>query len=262
MRPTVVALLLVCAGCGAKTDPHLAIAADLEAGVRALNRGVGLSSGLVASGVVNTAAPPDVIASSIYQRTQTESGGCIKGTRNGAEIDLDFGTGCTLATAGMVLTGPVKAVVSTDPLGGDDITLTLTGNSVDGQPISGNFKILTTDGNLFSYAASLVLGDVQVNAPNLMAGIASGGATLDGNGTLTGPSAAGIAGGWQLTMVGLHEVFSGCYPDDGTAALAGGGQALTFSFDSSVPGSGQVSLAAGGTAAPIALPSRMGCPAK
>jgi hypothetical protein len=114
--------------------------------------------------------------------------------------------------------------------------------------LSGQFAVSTPDGNVFSYAADgLTLDGTSVTAPLLDAGIAAGGATLDGD--------HATVGGTPFLLAAVHQRFAGCYPDDGGATL----DMLEVDFASETPQTGHVMLSTGAGAT---LPTRAGCPAQ
>jgi hypothetical protein len=124
------------------------------------------------------------------------------------------------------------------------VLLTLAA-TVDGQPLAGSVTVATSNGNSFSYAATLTLAGTSVDAPLLHAGVVAGGATLDA------PNAT--ANGAPLALAAVHQRFAGCYPDDGVATL----RTLGVTFASDTPQTGTVTLSTKKTAQ---LPKRTGCP--
>jgi hypothetical protein len=240
------AIPLALFGCGGGSDPNATTLHDLETSTRALNRAVGIQTAFITTGNIDTGATTMIIANAILNRVQSEALGCVMATVSGATLHADFGSGCALATASTHVGGTVDVEVDTDPTtpGGIVITLTLA-TTVDGQSLGGSFAVSTPDGNSFSYAGTLTLDGTTVTAPLITAGIAEGGATLDGM--------HATANGVALTLTALHERFAACYPDDGAAML--GTLGVTFADDT--PQTGSVTLSTNNGAK---LPKRSGCP--
>ncbi|MGZ3407260.1 MAG: hypothetical protein ACXVAN_12500 [Polyangia bacterium] len=247
MKRLALLLLALGAGCGSPADANGKALHDVEAATRALDRAVGVQTAFVTTGNIDTGATPAIIAGAILNRVQSEAAGCVSATSSSsdASVHADFGGGCALATAMMHAGGTVDAVVTPDPAGGIDVTLTLA-VTVDGQALAGDFVIATPNGNSFSYAGTLTLDGTMVTTPLLNAGIAAGGATLD--------AAHATANGAALALAAVHERFAACYPDGGVTTL--GTLGVTFASDTPQTGSITISTSTNSTS----LPTRAGCP--
>ena len=264
MRGLALLVAALASGCGGgTTNPSGGRAADLEIGLRAVNRATGSTVAFAAPGVVVTNQPEDVVASAIVQRVRSETSNCAKATSNGSSFDADFGAGCAVASAGASFSGTVHGVVvrtvqMTPTQTTHTVTLTLTlALTVDGQMLSGTITPVTTDGNVFTYHADVMLAGVHAQTPSFSAGIAGQGATVDAiGGTLTGPAGSFA---WDLSTV--REGFADCYPSGGDVALTTPSGKETYSFTTATAQSGAASLTPpGGVAAPLTLPARPGCP--
>lgn len=239
---------LVAVGCGAGADPHAAAVHDLEAATRAFDRAVGIQTAFVGGGNVDVGATPEIIATALWGRVNTEAAGCVTATHDGNTVHADFGAGCALATAMMHAGGTVDIAVAPDPTGGVTAALTLAA-TVDGQALAGELDVSTPNGSAFSYAGTLTLDGTTATAPLVQAGIAGGGATLDAMNATVGAGA--------LVLTTVHERFAGCYPDDGDAALGD----VTLAFANDTPETGVATLTTP-TSKPSdeSLPKRDKCP--
>jgi hypothetical protein len=255
MRGLLV-VLLAC-GCGPGQDPAAPRLADVEAGVRALNRGVGVTTAFVGTSVIDANATPEIItnALAIYFRANTNN--CGKATVTGTGLDADLTAGCTLGTANMLVKGTVRADVSVTgktvtiifkPMLTVDIDETLTGSvRVD---TSGSLADIT-------YRSDLRLGAAHVTTIAQKAGVGGSATILQTGGTLDGAAVMGA----KITAVSLEQRFAACYPESGTLQLVVMGETPsdeTFTFDSTTNGTGQVKRNGDGKLIP--LPTRTNCP--
>jgi hypothetical protein len=254
------ALLLAAAlvsGCGSApaADPATNRLADLESGMRALDRAVGTTTGFIGMGVVDATQPPETIALAISEHIKTETNNCGKPTVTMAAVDVDLTAGCILASTGQSYKGTIHADVS-EPTGEVLIALTLD-LTVDAQALKGSLEAHVSNSSSTTYKADLTFDTLHVVTPFLHAGIGSLGATIDAMGTLTGK-----AGALTLMANGVHESFTGCYPDEGNAVLTGTKINDTVTFASDTPQTGDVMVVEMGDAMArnLVLPARTGCP--
>lgn len=248
MRRLALFVTLVAAGCGGSSNPNARPLHDVEAATRALNRALGIQSAFVTSGNIDTGATTTIIANALVNRVMSEAAGCVTtAPTTDNTMHADFGASCALATAGMHVGGTVDGRVNPDPAtNGVIVTLTLNVTVDGGAPLTGDILISTPDGNVFTWASDgLTLDGTTMTAPLATGGIASMGATIDVD--------HGTANGAPLILAAVHELFFGCYPDDGAATL----DMLEVDFASDTPQSGHVMLSTGAGAT---LPARAGCP--
>lgn len=248
MRPLVLLVPLVAAACGASADPNAKALHDVEAATRALDRALGVQTAFVTSGNIDTGATTTIIANALVNRVMSEAAGCVT-TMPTADntMHADFGASCALATAGMHVGGTVDGRVDPDATtGGVVVTLQLDVTVDGGSPLTGDIVVSTPDGNVFTWASDgLTLDGTLMTAPLATGGIASMGATIDVD--------HGTANGAPLILATVHQLFFGCYPDDGGATLG----TLEVDFASDTPQNGKVMLSTGKSAT---LPARTGCP--
>lgn len=245
-------------GCGAPPDPTADRAVDVEAGVRALNRGLALSIAFISSGVVNTTASPQVIANAILTRFGGETGTCAPATLMGDEVEADLTAGCTIASTGLVVTGRIHAGVSRI---GNTVNISLVPDvTVDGgQSLKGTFNILTENGNTFTYNADLTLAGTRVVAPFVRLGLGSFGSSTGIEATVTGKNPLAH----RLESMGVFQSFTSCYPEEGAVRVTGPGVDETWTFRNDTPKSGLVLVTPkAGAARSVPLPARTGCPRK
>lgn len=236
------------AACGASTDPNAKTLHDVEAATRALDRALGVQSAFVTSGNIDTGATPTIIANALVNRVMSEGAGCVTtAPTTDNTMHADFGADCGLATAGMHIGGTVDGRVDPDATtGGVVVTLQLDVTVDGGAALSGDILVSTPDGNVFTWASDgLTLDGTMMTAPLATGGIASMGATIDVD--------HGTANGAPLILAAVHQLFFGCYPDDGGATLG----TLEVDFASDTPQTGHVMLSTGKGAT---LPARTGCP--
>jgi hypothetical protein len=261
----VLAAAATIAGCGSPPDPDAQRAGDVELSTRAINRALGAETLFISMGVIATNMPANVNASALYQRVMNETNGCANATLSGTSLDIDFGTGCVLASTNVVYQGSLHADVSV-PAQGQILVATTLNLVVDGgQPLSGTVNITTSDGTTYTYSAGLTFGGVVVSAPNLQVGIANYGATFN---VLSG-MLMGATGVYALTVTGVHQRFAGCYADDGQLEIMAPTMGMTAALDefwnfmSQVPQNGIVNVGLSAddmSPKMISLPARMGCP--
>jgi hypothetical protein len=265
MRARLLGLAAACAlgtaaiGCGAPPDPTADRAVDIEAGLRAVNRGLALSLAFVASGVVNTTGTPGIVANAITTHFKGETGTCAPATVMGGEVEADLTAGCTIASAGLVVTGRIHAEVSNV---GNLFKIALVPDlTVDGgQPLKGTFNIHTENGNTYSYDADLTLGSTRIVAPFVRLGLGNFGSSTGLDATVSGKSP--IA--YRLETMGVFQGFTGCYPEEGPVKVTGAGVDETWTFQDDTPKSGLVLVTPKTSAVgrSVALPARTGCPRK
>jgi hypothetical protein len=250
----VGACACVCGCGGADSGPSSSRLHDVEAATRAANRGLAMSTAFVGAGIIEVSEPDATLALAVYQHVKAETNGCAMATPMSNQLAVDFGHGCTLGTGAILYGGMVAATVAHDA-NGVTVALTLDG-TVDGQKLSGTFAISTADGNAFTYAGDLILDGAHAGYPMLTAGIASSGAQATATGTLVQPE-----GAIGLSLQGLHQRFTGCFPDMGSVSLALSSGTLSVSFASDAPQTGLASYANGSQSpSAITLPARAGCP--
>ena len=248
MRRIALLVALVAVGCGGTTNSNATPLHDVEAATRALNRALGIQSAFVTSGNIDTGATTTIIANALVNRVMSEGAGCVTtAPTTDNTMHADFGASCALATAGMHVGGTVDGRVDPDATtGGVVVTLTLAVTVDGGTPMTGDIVISTPDGNVFTWASDgLTLDGTTMTAPLATGGIASMGATVDVD--------HGTANGAPLILATVHQLFFGCYPDDGGATL----NMLEVDFASDTPQTGHVMLSTGSGAT---LPARAGCP--
>jgi hypothetical protein len=257
LRKIALLLFSALAACGSAPDPDVARGGDVELATRALNRGFGASTLLITMGVIDPTQTPETIAAALYQRVLSETNSCAMATRNGAALDVDLGAGCTLASTNVIYGGTLHTEVSksgSTVLVSSTLSLTVDG----GQPLTGLFSFQTSDGNTFTFGADLMLGGIEVTAPDLRGSSSDFGAQLDATGTLVGAT-----GSYMLTATGVHQRFTGCYPDDGQVEITAAPLDEFWSFASDTPQDGKASVGLSTTDnAPktIVLPARPACP--
>jgi hypothetical protein len=199
-------------------------------------------------------SPDDTLALAVYQHVKAETNSCVMATPQGSSVHADFGGGCTLGTGALLYGGTVDAVITHPTSATVSVTLTLDG-TVDGQPFAGTFVVSTPDGNAFDYAGDLTLDAAHATYATLSAGVASQGAQGSGMGTLDQPE-----GTLSLSLVAVHQRFTGCYADEGEIDLELGGMTVGLGFASGTPQSGTATWAVGKSApTDVMLPARMGC---
>jgi hypothetical protein len=254
-RFMMLTLVAACSG-GSGPDRDQTRLDELEPILHAFNRVIGLSTAFVAEGIVNLSVDPSTNALAIYQKVKAETGTCATATPNGPSVQVGFNQGCTLATAGMVVDGTTTVTVqpspSPQPL---DVHFDYA-VQFDGRNVAGTLEANTTDGNVYGYAVSVegLPEGVTGAMPFFMAGIASGGAQLNGSATATGKVSS------KLTLTGLHQAFNSCYPDEGTVRVRDTGVDFTVTFDNTTPSDGLVQISESGAQRNLKLPKTTGCP--
>lgn len=248
--------LLALAACGPAASPLSDRAQDLEPALRALNRGVALTTAFATTGVIDPGAGDQNIALAIYNRLMTEAPGCGAPTVAGTKVTLALGEACALQTAGMTAGGTIEAEVRRELP--DEVTVRLVIDGVvDGQALAGTFDVATSTGTTFTWDGELTLAGVQVRAPKLTAGVQARAASLTATTlTVTGQQT------FTLEAVAVEQRFDACYPHDGTALVSPGAMPERWTFTSTTPQDGLAQALAPNTstAATVALPKRPGCP--
>jgi hypothetical protein len=248
---------LFACGCGPGADPAVARLADVELGVRAINRGVGVTTAFIGTAVIDANATPEIITNALAQYFKSNTNNCGTVTTSGTMLDADLSVGCTLGTANMLVKGTVHADLSVT---GKTVTILFKPNvTVDGdQQLTGTVRV-DTGGSLadIDYRSDLRLGAAHVTTIQQHAGVAANAATLQTPGTLDGETVMGA----KITAASLTQRFAGCYPSEGTLKLVTTQEPATdetFVFDSNTNGTGNVVRM--GDNKVLALPTRTNCP--
>jgi hypothetical protein len=247
-------LALLACGCGPGEDASTSRLADVEVGVRAINRGVGVTTAFIGTGVIDPNATPEIITNALVQYFKANTNNCATATATGTMLDADISAGCTLGTANMLVKGTVHADLSVT---GKTVTIIFKPNlTVDGdQQLTGTVRADTNGSTAdITYRSDLRLGAVHVTTIQQKAGVASSAATLQTPGTLDG---ATVMGG-KITATSLTQRFAGCFPSEGSLQLVTADSDETFVFDSTTNGTGVAVRMADGKA--LALPTRTNCP--
>ena len=240
MRALVLMAALAACGSGSTSDPLAPRVRVAEGALRAANRALGFSTAFISTGVVNTNTDPATIASALYQRFKAETGTCAQATPTDNMVTVDLGKGCTLATANFVVGGTATVTVN-QPMGMPldvHIELDLT---VDGTAVTGTIDCNTTDGNVYTYNIQVSADGTTASIPFISAGIAGGGAQLNGMGTFSGCNTTST-----VTLDALHQGFASAFPDDGTVRMQDTNVDFTLAFDSTTGGSGEATLTENG----------------
>ncbi len=256
MRRAVL-LLALCAGCGGSSGPAADVLAELDALARGPNRAFALTSALVAPGTLLLTAMDDNLLTSINLRLGTETTQCAVRTQVPGTLTATFpASGCTLQTGQVTVSGTMTITIARD--GATVRVLDMIDLTVEGEPMTGELVIITTDGNQFTYTTLAALSGHEFDLPMLSGQPINSVTDTTGMGTTTGPAMATR----QLVYTGVSQRFTACHAQAGTIELVSPKEGIdrTLTYSDATPQTGVASFVEGGVTSSVTLPSVPSCP--
>jgi len=211
----------------------------------------------------------DAIAAQLTSKLAGDGGTCAGGqishVTGGITVSVAFGTGCSIPSLGLTLSGSASATV-TKAAGSVNIAFTFTNLDVNGLTLDGAASESTADGTTFTSRIDVTESTHHV--------VFDGTATLDANAagvTLTGGGTYqdGIAPSVTYEAASVHHTFGACYADAGTlsfvSTLVSKRDATvsveeTLTFSSTTPSTGQAVVVIDGVSSTETLPTYGSCP--
>jgi len=264
MRSTLlfvlVAALSLSAACGSSSGPPNDLLAELDAIARGPNRTFALSTALVSSGTLLLTGTDDNLLTAIDIRLSSETSDCAKRTQVPGMLSVSFmsatGGGCTLATAGVTVSGTMQITIARDT------SVVRIVNKLDlvmeGEPLTGELVILTSDGSAFRYTTLAALAGYTFNIPMLSGQPIDRATVVDvmGNTPGTGTTMR------QLKYVNLTQRFQACHARVGSVEIVSASEGIdrTLTYGDETPQDGIATYTDNGAVTTVTLPTVPSCP--
>jgi hypothetical protein len=194
---------------------------------------------------------PEQNALAIRDRARA-GGGCVTAELSGATVTVTFAAGCEVR--GAAIAGQLSLTV-TKIAGTITVIANFVGLEVDGVPLDGSVKLMTTGDGTYQVTFDLAAGEKAVTGDVGLVG-EPGQVTVSGSLTTAGGGQSGSA-----ELDGVVYVLGDCYPSAGTLTIASARFTGTVTFLSTTPQDGVVEIGVGRRHTTAPLPAYGSCPA-